>query len=369
MKQIWNKEACKLEALKYIRRVDFQKRSPGAYASAFKNKWLNEICAHMPTLRISWENNKEAILKKALKYNSLRQFQLNAPGAYKAADKLDILSEIKSLMPVYIPGSDKILPIETVKKRIFEIHGDLIEIIDSTYKGTNKKAIFKDKTFGEWEARPSLVLRGSSHPKRSKEKFKRTSLKKWGTEHPMQNEELKAKKESTILKIYGVKNVSSNKKIQAKKAKTTLKNFGTHFSAQSKIIMDKIKKTNIKRYGVEICSQNKEIALKQAKSSNIHAIRKHWNTNQELVCVGSYEIKTVDYLNEKQMNYEWQPKIFVMPNGKTYRPDFYLIDSDVWVEIKGYMRKDAQEKWDWFKSENPTAELWDRKKLKEIGIL
>jgi hypothetical protein len=58
-----------------------------------------------------------------------------------------------------------------------------------------------------------------------------------------------------------------------------------------------------------------------------------------------------------------------MPNGKTYRPDLYLIDQGVWIEIKGYFRKDAQEKWDWFKSQFPNAELWDKKKLKEMRIL
>ena len=58
-----------------------------------------------------------------------------------------------------------------------------------------------------------------------------------------------------------------------------------------------------------------------------------------------------------------------MPNGKTYRPDLYLPDSDVWIEIKGYFRKDAKIKWDWFHKEHPNSELWNEEKLKEMKIL
>ena len=76
-----------------------------------------------------------------------------------------------------------------------------------------------------------------------------------------------------------------------------------------------------------------------------------------------------------KINYLWQPQIFQTPiltskgNNSTYRPDLFLIDSNTWVEIKGYFRKDAKEKWDWFQSQNPNSELWDKKKLKQMGIL
>jgi len=70
-----------------------------------------------------------------------------------------------------------------------------------------------------------------------------------------------------------------------------------------------------------------------------------------------------------KIDYNWQPQIFTMPNGKTYRPDLYLPDSDVWIEIKGYFRKDAKIKWDWFHKEHPNSELWNEEKLKEMKIL
>jgi predicted GIY-YIG superfamily endonuclease len=43
----WNKENCTQEAFKYKIRSDFFKNSNGAYCSALKNKWLDEICEHM----------------------------------------------------------------------------------------------------------------------------------------------------------------------------------------------------------------------------------------------------------------------------------------------------------------------------------
>ena len=44
---IWSKENCKIEALKYNSKIDFKKNSKGAYPSALKNNWIDEICSHM----------------------------------------------------------------------------------------------------------------------------------------------------------------------------------------------------------------------------------------------------------------------------------------------------------------------------------
>lgn len=57
-----------------------------------------------------------------------------------------------------------------------------------------------------------------------------------------------------------------------------------------------------------------------------------------------------------------------MPDNKTYRPDCYLINKNLWIEIKGYFRNDAREKWDWFHEKYPNSELWNKKALKGIGI-
>lgn len=96
---------------------------------------------------------------------------------------------------------------------------------------------------------------------------------------------------------------------------------------------------------------------------------KHWYTNDELVCVGSYEKRVVEYLNANKINFRWQPKTFTMPDGRTYRPDLYLFSNRKWIEIKGYFWDDAREKWEWFNKEKSNSELWNKKKLTEMEIL
>lgn len=132
---------------------------------------------------------------------------------------------------------------------------------------------------------------------------------------------------------------------------------------------EKYKNTCMEKYGVDSPAKNKEIALKISKSSNNSTLKIHWKTKEELVCQGSWEAKTVDYLNNNKIEFDWQSKVFVMPNGRTYRPDLFLINENKWIEIKGYFRKDSKEKWDWFKEQFSTAELWNQQKLKEMGIL
>ena len=43
----WTKERCREEALKYDRKVDFQKNSSAAYHKAHRSGWLDEITSHM----------------------------------------------------------------------------------------------------------------------------------------------------------------------------------------------------------------------------------------------------------------------------------------------------------------------------------
>jgi hypothetical protein len=153
-----------------------------------------------------------------------------------------------------------------------------------------------------------------------------------------------------------------------KRKETCINKYGVSCTLKAKEVKDKIKKTILLRYGVEHCSQNREIALKSARKVNKPSIKYHWLTNEELICQGSYEAKTIDYLNQNKINYKWQSETFTLSTGKTYRPDLYLTDTDTWVEIKGWMRPDGLLKWDEFQIIKPNSELWDKAKLKSLGI-
>lgn len=98
-KQHWTKERCQEEANKYKTRKDFQKECRGAYAAAYRNKWLDEICVHMerPTPHnLYW--TAERCAEEALKYMTRRDFQEASPGAYNAAKKNGLLDTICSHM-------------------------------------------------------------------------------------------------------------------------------------------------------------------------------------------------------------------------------------------------------------------------------
>lgn len=111
-----------------------------------------------------------------------------------------------------------------------------------------------------------------------------------------------------------------------------------------------------------------------AKNQNRSFTLEHWKTGAEIVCVGSYEKAVVEYLNKHKIDFVWQPQGFETPiktktgKGSKYYPDLYLINEGRWIEIKGYFRKDAKEKWDWFHKAHPNSELWNKKKLVELGV-
>lgn len=96
----WTKERCQEEAYKYKTRKDFQKECRGAYAAAYRNKWLDDICVHMerPTPHnLYWTTERCA--EEALKYTTRRDFKEARPGAYNAAKKNGLLDTICSHMP------------------------------------------------------------------------------------------------------------------------------------------------------------------------------------------------------------------------------------------------------------------------------
>jgi hypothetical protein len=307
------------------------------------------------------------------------------------------------------------LTIEEVKRRLYEIHGDVVVLDESTYVDMSTKAKFIDKDYGEWWCTPNNMLcKKQSHSARQQEKVKQTCLKKYGCEcslqnkevqekrkqtwlenygctnpaqnkdikekikqaniekygfeHPAQNKDIKEKVKQTCLKKYGCECSLQNKEVQEKRKQTFMKNYGCEHHWQNRDIQEKRKQTFMKNYGCENVSQNPQVAQKSARSQRNSTILKHWKTGQDVVCVASYEPKVVEYLNKNKIDYDWQIK-FDMPNGKKYFIDAYLKDRDIYIEVKGYMREKSKAKWDWFHKEHPNSELWDTQKLKELKIL
>jgi hypothetical protein len=134
--------------------------------------------------------------------------------------------------------------------------------------------------------------------------------------------------------------------------------------------IDNAKKQCYKKHGVENPFQIPIIVKQISKKVNNACIIKHWKTNEELICQGSWERKVVDSLNKKQIDFIWQIP-FKLSNGKTYYCDLFLIEENKYVEIKGYERPDFKEKWSLFCKEYSflNKEIWKESLLKSKGIL
>lgn len=76
----------------------------------------------------------------------------------------------------------------------------------------------------------------------------------------------------------------------------------------------------------------------------------------------------LDTLNVKWIRNKKRFKYFNKIKNKysTYCPDFYLVDLDTYIEVKGYITELDQCKWDHFKS---MLEIWDKSKMVSLGLI
>jgi hypothetical protein len=241
-----------------------------------------------------------------------------------------------------------------------------------------------------------LETYGTYYPSQALEvqiKTRNTYLQRYGVENAMHVPDFKAKQIETVKQRYHVENISKSEAIKQQKRETSLKNYNVEYHNQSEEGKKTRKKTNLERFGYENPSQSPEIKEKKrqttqknfgvdwpqqspvvaAKTPNPKykkVIREHWLTNENLSCTGSYELAVVDYLNKNKINFLWQSQTFQLQTGRTYRPDAYLIDQDKWIEIKGYWRRDSEEKWNEFHTQiHPNSELWTKDTLISKGVL
>ena len=84
----------------------------------------------------------------------------------------------------------------------------------------------------------------------------------------------------------------------------------------------------------------------------------------------SYEKVYADSLRLKGIPFEYEQKVFKLSNGKSYIPDFYLPNTDEFIEIKGYASDEQLKKYELFRKEYPDIK-WSMLKtedLKDLGL-
>jgi hypothetical protein len=89
----------------------------------------------------------------------------------------------------------------------------------------------------------------------------------------------------------------------------------------------------------------------------------------------SWELFYAKYLDDNKINYLYEPhsfKMIINNKNTTYRPDFYLMNENKFVEIKGYFRDEiSKQKTDKFKelySKYYNYEILFKEELKNLGI-
>jgi len=100
----WTKEKCQELALQCETRTSFHKKHPTGYNTSNKNGWLDEICSHMIELKKPndyW--TKELCEKKALKYNTKKDFRKYCSSAYRASLYNNWLYVFSHMIPQHKP--------------------------------------------------------------------------------------------------------------------------------------------------------------------------------------------------------------------------------------------------------------------------
>jgi hypothetical protein len=91
----WTKEKCAEAANQCHAKSEFIVRFKGAYSSAMKNNWLDDICKHMvsPQKPKGYWNDKNNCRLEANKFNLRSEFEKNSYQAYFISKKNNWLNE------------------------------------------------------------------------------------------------------------------------------------------------------------------------------------------------------------------------------------------------------------------------------------
>lgn len=111
----------------------------------------------------------------------------------------------------------------------------------------------------------------TANDKKTRDKQKATSLKKYGVENPSQAQSVKDKQKATFKERYGVEHALQHKEFREKAKQTTMKNFGVYYPGQSEEVKEKIRATNIEKYGAE-CSFQAEEVKEKIRATNIERL-------------------------------------------------------------------------------------------------
>lgn len=117
----WDEENLEVEALKYGTRTEFQKKSYGAYQAAWRRGLLSQICSHMTE---NYSHNKkerkwnlETLKAEASKYKTRKEFRQKNDSAYNTALRKNVLDVVCEGLAVTCFSGPEIELLNMVKQR------------------------------------------------------------------------------------------------------------------------------------------------------------------------------------------------------------------------------------------------------------
>ena len=97
--------------------------------------------------------------------------------------------------------------------------------------------------------------------------------------------------------------------------------------------------------------------------NNIKYIGYNWyflKNEIRINCRSGYEVLYANWLIKNGIDFEYEPKCFVLGIGKRYTPDFYLVNTNEYIEIKGYDSKKQVKNREIFKENHIlTVKTWE----------
>ena len=123
------------------------------------------------------------------------------------------------------------------------------------------------------------------------------------------------------------------------------------------------------------CSNKKTAINRNLKGrNNPHfgkpASHSKWIRYNSILMRSSWEVAFAKWCDKQSIKWQYEPKTFIL-DETTYTPDFYLSEFNLWIEVKGFWRDNAKEKFELFKQKycGERIKILDKQELKKLGII
>lgn len=198
--------------------------------------------------------------------------------------------------------------------------------------------------------------------------------KMYGDKNPMKSIEVRKKVSDTLKGKFFGKNHPMYGKHHTKDSKE--KNREKHLGKKtwnkgispSKETREKSSKSHLGKKQLESTKLKLHIANKGRLPGHSKGIYYDSPLQGKIWLRSTYELAYVKYLDSKKVLWYYEIETFDL-GDTTYTPDFFLPQFEKFIEIKGFMRKEAQEKINKFKDEYPwNLEILYKEDLIKLGV-